>query len=250
MDDMRKMHVQLIHNNRLRLRNRTFLQWVTLLVAFWSVIFKPVSYFPGALSYFKYVPDAIVFALLIMTLRRERVRFRRDMMAVVRIAIGFFFYTLLIYMIQYQSVAYFLWGFRNNFRFYIAFFAFVAYLDERDITTWFNAMNTLFWVNAALSVFQFFALGIKGDYLGGIFGILGASNGYTLCFMSIVLTKSLLDSFAGRTKLTGSMAKCVVAIIVAVMAEMRFFFFVMLFLTLFAAVITNFSIKKPPTHIL
>ena len=241
---MRKIHVQLTHSNRLRIRNRTFLQWITLLVAYWSVAFKPISYLPGALSYFKYVPDAVLFAMIILNLPKGRMKVRKDQIPVICIVIGFFFYALLVYLIRYQSAAYFLWGFRNNFRFYIAFFAFITYLDEIDVEGWFKTMDVLFWINVALSAVQFFVLGIKGDFLGGIFGILGASNGYTLCFMSIVITVSLLKSFSGQAKLMGSMARCVAGIVVAVMAEMRFFFFLLLLLMVAAAIMTNFSLKK------
>lgn len=229
---------------RLDIKNRTLLQWFAFLVAFWSVIFNLVNHLPGVFSVLKYIPDGMLLALLILMLMRNHVTVRRPVLPMLCLAVGLFFYTLVMYLMNYQSIAYYLWGFRNNFRFFIAFFAFTAYLDERDVTTWLKTMDILFWINAVLSVFQFFVLHVNQDNLGGIFGIFGGTNGYTQCFMSIVIGKSLLDTFDGKEKISVSMSKCVAAILVAAMAELKFFFFVLVFLMMVAAVMTRFSIKK------
>lgn len=236
--------MRLSAGKRWRIKNRTFLQWVTVLVAVWAFLIKPISILPGPLSYLKYVPDGILFAMLLLCMGRERITVKRDMLTVLRIAIGFFVYCFVVYIFRYQSVAYFLWGFRNNFRFYIAFFAFIALLDESDVASWFRFVDVLFWVNAVVSVFQFVFLGFSGDYLGGIFGTRGASNGFSLCIMSIVLCKSFLEAFEEKESLAKSLTKCAVAILISAMAELKFFFFVMIFLLIGAAIITRTSIKK------
>lgn len=182
--------------------------------------------------------------MLVLSLGRTKIRVKKSVMPTLRIALGFFFYCLLVYLFEYQSAAYFLWGFRNIFRFYIAFFVFIAYLDEGDVEAWFKIMDILFWVNAGLSLLQFFLLGIKGDFLGGIFGIQGASNGFTLCLMTVVIGRSLLETFEGKESFLKSMLKCTASIMVAAMAEMKFYYFVFIFLLLGAAALTNFSVKK------
>lgn len=241
---MKEKHVQFSLGNRIKVKNRTFLQWLVVIVALWSVLFKTVSILPGALSYLKYLPDAILLALLLLSFRQKKMMIRRDILPLLLIAIGFFVYCLVIYVIQYQSIAYFLWGFRNKFRYYIAFFTFISYLDEEDVSTWFKVMDILFWVNAVLSAFQFFVLGVGGDFLGGIFGLAGASNGFTLCFLCVVIGKTLLEAFDGSEAFWKSMLKCVVSIAVAAMAELKFYFFVFVVLMIGATILTRFSIKK------
>lgn len=241
---MKNTHTLTPIKNRIQIKNRTFLQWLTLIVAFWTVLFKPVSGLPGPISYIKYTPDGILIIMLALCLVRKKVIIKRELQSIVRIVIVFFLYCLLSYLPQYQSVAYFLWGFRNIFRFYIAFFLFCTYLNQADTNTWFKVMDFLFWINAGLSLLQFFFLGISGDYLGGIFGIQGASNGFTLCFMSIVVSKSLLEAFNGNESFSLSIVKCVVSILVAAMAEMKFYYFVLLFLLVGTAGITRFSGRK------
>lgn len=241
---MKDIHMPVGFGNRIRVKNRTFIQWIVMVVALWSVLMKPISGLPGALTYLKYAPDGILLVMLFLVFRRQQIMLRRDLLPLLLIVVGFFIYCLLGNILQYQSAAYFLWGFRNNFRFYIAFFAFITYLDEDDVSTWFRVIEILFWVNAALSVIQFVLLGIGGDFLGGIFGIVGASNGYTLVFLSIVVGKALLEAFDGSRPFWGCMIKCMVSIAVAAMAELKFYFVVVVLLMIGATVLTRFSVRK------
>ena len=228
----------------IRVRNRTLLSWLALIVSLWSVLFCSINNLPGPASFIKYLPDGILLVMLLLCIGRKKAVIKRNVLLPLKVALAFFIFCFLVYLFRYQSVAYFLWGFRNNFRFYIAFFVFVAYLDETDVGTWFKTMDILFWVNAVLSVLQFVVLGIDGDSLGGIFGIQGGSNGFTMCFMSVVVGKSLLENFHGEEKTVMSLLKCAAAIMIATMAEMKFFFFVMIYLLIAAAIMTHFSAKK------
>ena len=241
---MKRTEKQIAWKNRLSIKNRTTIQWFVMLVSFWSFLFMTINVLPGPLSYLKYLPDGILALLLIMALRKKRFCVREVLVSPLRLVVIFFSFCLVVSVFRHQSVAYFLWGFRNNFRFYIAFFAFIAYLDELDVETWFKALDILFWINAALSAVQFFVLGLKGDFLGGIFGVLGASNGYSLCLMSIVVGKSLLDAFSQKKRFFGVIIQVLVAVFIATMAEMKFFFFIVAFLTIGASMITGFSGRK------
>ena len=241
---MKRSDIQFVRKNRFALRNRTIIQWMVVIVSFWSILFKSISLLPGPLSYLKYVPDGFLLVLLVLALFKKRFSFRRTLLSPLRLVLIFFSFCLITGICRYQSVAYFLWGFRNNFRFYIAFFAFIVYLDEFDAEVWFKGMDLFFWINAGLSAIQFFLWGIKGDALGGIFGVLGASNGYTTCFMSIVVGKTILDAFMRKKGFAGALAKVIVSIVVAVMAEIKFFFFIVAFLIFGAAIITGFSVRK------
>ena len=220
------------------------MQWLVIIVAFWSFLLKPVSDLPGVLGYLKYLPDGILLALLLLSLRNRTLVFRKEILPTLLLVVIFFVFCLTVYLFQYQSIAYFLWGFRNNFRFYIAFFVFISCLDDTDVSTWFRTVDILFWINAVLSLVQFFLLGFGGDFLGGIFGVSGASNGFTLVFISIVVGKSLLSAFDGKEAFGLSILKCVVSIVVAAMAELKFYFFVFAILMVGAALLTRFSAKK------
>ena len=82
----------------------------------------------------------------------------------------FLIYTLLTYIPQWQSPLYYLWGVRNNFRLYGAFCAFAVFLSSEEVDDYMHLLDKLFWLDVAVSCYQFFALGLKMDYLGGVWG--------------------------------------------------------------------------------
>lgn len=241
---MKRLSLNNKTNGKISIRKRSLLHWAVYIVAFWSFLIKAAWYLPGPLGFSKYLPDGILLGLLILNLRRGKHIIRRDLLAVLRIIVGYFLYTFIVYLFRYQSVAYFLWGFRNTFRLFLAFLAFISYLDESDVDTWFKVVDILFWINAALSVFQFVVLRSHGDYLGGIFGIKGSTNAYTTVFFSIVVCKSLLLSFNSGKNYFYSLLQCGVSIIIAAMAEMKFYFVIFVLIMVSCAIITRFSVKK------
>lgn len=241
---MKKIHLQHIHGCHLRTKNRSLIQWATLLVAFWSVLYVLYSTLPGMFGYLKYLPDGILLTILLLSLCRNKIKLNRSLLVPFGLAVGFFFYTVFIYLFRYQSLAYFLWGFRNNFRFYIAFFAFITFLDSEDVGNWFRVMDVLFWIHVGVSTIQFLVFGISGDHLGGIFGILDGVNAYSICLMSIVVARAILKTLNGKANFFGSMLICTGSILVAAMAELKAYFVIMILLLMGAAVLTRFSFKK------
>ena len=156
----------------------------------------------------------------------------------------FFIYTVLTYLPQWQSPLYYLWGMRNNFRFYAAFFAFAVFLKAADIADYWNLFDKLFWVDIAASVYQFFLLGIDGDQLGGLFSTETGGNGYTNIFFLIIVTKSIVFYLEKRESLSGCIAKCGAALVVAALAELKFFFVEVVIVMVLVVLFTSFSWRK------
>ena len=75
------------------------------------------------------------------------------------LTVVFLLFTAVVYGFRYQSVLYYLWGMRNIFRFYAAFFAFACWLRPEDIRSYLKILDGLFWLNAVVSGIQFFVLG-------------------------------------------------------------------------------------------
>ena len=246
---MTNVSIQTVSDGRSRKNGRITMHALTLVLAYWTVVFRPIQNMQGILSYLKYTPDGILLLMIVLGLSRKKIKIHKDLRILLRIVLIFFFYCLVVYLFQYQSAAYFLWGFRNNFRFYLAFFAFIAYLNKKDVETWFRIMDILFWVNAGLAAIQFYVLGIGGDYLGGdylggIFGIKGASNTYTICLLSVVLAKTLLDTYTKKKKTLYCVLVFLTSCLVAAMAEIKMFFFIVVYLIVGASLLTRFSIRK------
>lgn len=196
-------------------------------------------------SVVKYSADVVwVLALICMLFLRREMIFEKKVSPFIIYTVSFGLLLLIVYLFNYQSIAYFLWGFRNNFRFYFAFLSFIFFLDGNDAEGLLKLYDFLFWINAVITVFQFVVLGYNQDNLGGLFGVERGCNAYTLAFFSIVIGKSVLSFIDKKEKAWLCFLKCGVSLIIAAMAEIKFYFIVFAVIVFTAAVITRFSTQK------
>lgn len=217
------------------------LVYVLLLVPFLLGCLNELLGLPRAI---RYVMDIAWCMLLVLAVLRGR---QIDLGEVKFHAVwvcGFLVYTLIVYVFLFQSPFYYLWGFRNNFRFYAAFFAFVIFMTPSSAEKVLQWFDVLFWVNFVVSLVQFFGFGIKQDYLGGIFGTESGVNGYTNIFFLIIVSKSLVFYLEGQEKLGVFVAKCVAALVVSVLAELKFFFVEFLVVLVMAVFFIKFKMKN------
>jgi len=233
-----------IRIRNLHIRRRSLPQVLASVIFLMPFLLAVLIDFLGLPSAIKYSIDVAWIGLLILTIVKRRIQFDRKLLPLVLVVIGFFAYTLLIYCFRFQSPAYYLWGFRNNFRFYIAFFAFLTYFDEEEVNSLFRLIDVLFWVNAAVSAVQYFILGYQQDYLGGLFGVETGCNAYTIIFYSVVLIKSILGMMNGTETMSACLIRCMVALGFSALAELKVFFLLFVMILVVTAVLTKFSWKK------
>lgn len=156
----------------------------------------------------------------------------------------FLIYTLLTYIPQWQSPLYYLWGVRNNFRLYAAFCAFAIFLKPDTTDDYLRFFDKLFWIDVVVSLYQFFILQLDGDYLGGLFGTEKGGNGYTNIYFLIIVTRSIVQYLEKQEKMGACLAKCGAALVIAAMAEMKFFFVEFALVVAMAVLFTSFSWRK------
>ena len=210
---------------------------ILIVMPFWLGTLREFLGLPSAIQY---LLDA-VWCLLLAYMFRSR----HKGPLILRVCVWLFLiYTALVYLVQFQSPLYYLWGIRNNFRFYAAFFAFCLFLNQRDADDYFRLFDKLFWVDIAVSLVQFFLLEKKGDHLGGLFGVESGANGYTNTFFCIILTKSVIFYLGKKEKMLACVAKFVAAIIIAALAELKFFFVEAVLIIILAVLFTDFSWRK------
>ena len=196
---------------------------------------------PWAIRYFMDVSWA--FLLLLMWIRRYRQN-QKGYSVLLLWTTLFFLYAGLTYLVQYQSLMYYLWGVRNNFRFFVAFFAFAVFLKSEDIHGYFRLFGFLLWINVVATLYQYFGLGIAGDHLGGIFGTEKGANGYTNIFFVIMVTRDILLYLEKKENLSNCILKCVAMFIVAALAELKFFFVEYILILVLVVLFTNFTWRK------
>ena len=189
--------------------------WLLLILPFF------LSWLPGGV---RYLLDILWLMLLVFLVRFWNRLGGRRLSTLALWVLTFLGLTIGVYLVQFQSIWYYLWGFRNNFRFYAAFFSFALFLNQREVEEIWRLFDRLFWMNFCLSLLEFGVLGRRGDYLGGIFGMEQGCNGYSNIFLVIAVTKSVVFYLEGMGSSDQCLAKCAAALLLAALAELKFFF--------------------------
>lgn len=144
----------------------------------------------------------------------------------------------------YQSILYYLWGLRNNFSYFVFFFACVLFLKAEDLDGYMKCLDILFVINFLVTLYQFFVLGYEQDYLGGIFGVQGGCNRQTNVFMMIVVTYSMVCYLNQKEKAWVCLLKCGISLLIAAMAELKMFILEFAAIVVLAVLLTKFSRRK------
>ncbi len=226
------------------IRKRSFCQFLALymfVLPFLLNFFQDFLHVPGII---KYTLDVSWIAVLVMVVFTRAQFVYKKTLPVLVFFIIFILYVSVVYIFEHQSIFYFLWGMRNNIRYYIAFFAFAYFLDRDDLKLCMKIIDVIFVIHVVVTFFQFFVLGYKWDYLGGIFGVELGCNGNSMILLIIVTVKSLIMCMHSEESLQICLLKCGISLIIAAMSELKFFFVIFIFILIISAMITRFSFKK------
>ena len=192
----------------------------------------------------KYTID-IAWILLLFLMACTRITFpNKETKSLFRHTLCFFVVTLIGAVVAFQSPLYYLWGFRNNFRFFVLFFACILYLKRENIDEYLRVFDILFYINFPVSLFQYYVQGYSQDFLGGIFGVHKGCNGSVLIFFLIVIISSVLRYMNNRESFLKCMIKCSMALLISVFAELKIMFVLLIIVISVSALVTKFSFKK------
>ncbi|MBQ9104221.1 MAG: hypothetical protein IJY57_03975 [Clostridia bacterium] len=218
---------------------RTFVFFVLFFSIFMEVFINYLK-FP---SLIRFLNDLAIVLLFITSISKVYHTFKRLKLTPVLIAVGVFFLLGVISaIINMVSTALYIWAFRNTFR-GILYFAFVVtYLDEVDIKNIFNVLYYISFLHLALCLYQYFALGLKQDMLGGVFGSVSAMEPTT--FMVILLSYYLIAYIEKKEKFRRLVFVLVSSMIISALAEERLAFIVFLCILLASLFLTGFSTRK------
>lgn len=231
-------------NGLLYIKKRSAQETFTFVIFFFPFIMAFLLEFLKLPSFVKYVTDVMYVGGVLLAASGRSAFIRKKHAPFVLFTVMLLLYTLVVYLFNFQTPLYYLWGVRNNFRFYAAFMLFAVMFDENDAQSCLKFMDTVFWINAAVTAFQFFVMGLRQDFLGGIFGVDEGCNSYTIIFFSIVLTKSLLNFMNKEERTWSCFLKCGVSLLIAAMAELKFFFILFVLILLLCTLMTRFSFRK------
>lgn len=230
--------------NWLRIKKRNMSESLVMLIYILPFFFAFFIELLNGPTYIKYMID-ISWCVLFLTMSiRWRLLKRIPSKKIIIWISLFLVYCACSYFFNYQSIFYFLWGIRNNFRFYVFFLACIIFLNKDDIEGCMRIIDIAFYVNSIIVIMQFGFMGYRRDYLGGIFGTQHGCNAYLNIFLIIVLAKSLLYYVHKKEMLQNLLIKVALIIMTAAFAELKFFFVEFAVVILLMILIIKFSIRK------
>lgn len=195
-------------------------------------------------SIIKYVVDFAWLCLILMIILNRRNGHSRQT-KIFSATVGVFFLLSVFGMaLNYQSILYYLWGLRINIRFYVFFFACIFFLKESNVENYLDFFDKIFWINIPVVMIQYLLMGKVQDHLGGIFGVEKGCNAYTNIFMIIVVTRSILRYMNHQEPIKRCLLKCVVALGIAILSELKVFFVELLVVVSLAVLISRFTFRK------
>lgn len=229
---------------KLRFRKKSQAEWTTLFVLVMPFCFFLLMHFMHLPSLVKYTVDIGWIFLLFLLLLKQRSLPNVQAIKLFQIVGAFFAFSLVGLIFHYISGIYYLWGMRNNVRFYVFFFACICFLNYRSIEHYMKFFDKLFWLNMPVVLYQYFVMGKEQDHLGGIFGVGKGCNGYTNIFLLIIVTLSILRYLYSEEKLTPCLSKCGLSMMIAALSELKMFFIELVLVVVLAMMLTRFSFKK------
>ena len=229
---------------RLNIYKRPQSTWLTLFVFWMPFFFAPLMEWLHIPSFIKYSVD-FANLLLLALLCSKRIRKVHINIRFMLLWVSLFvIYTFLRYLFDFQSILYYIWGARNNFRFYIFFFACTFFLDDWNLERIFQLLDKVFYVHVVVAIFQFLVLGYKQDNLGGIFGTRSGCNGWLNIFQVIIVAIAILQYLDKEINIGECAIKCILCLMIAALAELKFFFVEFIIIVCVELLVTNFSWKK------
>lgn len=234
-------------NLQIKIKKRSQPEWFVWLIIFMPFMFGVLFDFLPVPSALKYSLDISWVALLVLSLiniNKNNIFISKNIKTLFIWVMSFLLLSLLVYIFNYQSAFYYIMGIRNNFRYYVAFFAFIFFLNRDDVELYLKVFDVLFWINAVVMLIQYFVFDYKQDYLGGLFGTQSGCNGYVNIFFVIITIKSVI-SYLNRTEKTSyTFAKCLTALLLATFAEIKYYYLEFIIIIAVSVLVTEFSWRK------
>lgn len=188
-----------------------------------SNFFITVLHVPSAI---KYISDIITACLLVLMLtKKSKVFTKNNYQKYINCTIILFFAYCIINSIMHGvNPLYLAWAIRVTFRFYIFYIACVRYLVFDDVRKILLSFEKIYIINIIVVLYQFIVLGLRQDFLGGIFGIETGSNGYMNIFFILMLSYEMNKYYLKELKLSKFIFYILTMLAMAGMAELKFFY--------------------------
>lgn len=194
------------------------------IILFFTLIMNTLCDDFGFSSNIRYINDIIIFLLLISIILEGNLQKYVIHLRMNKVFVAMFVYTfinVITIIINLVPLNLVVWAVRNTYRFFVFFWACIIYLKKKDLYKILDLMYKLQWINVILIIYQFGVLGLKQDYIGGIFG--HGANAGLLIYSILLLTYTISKYIAGEYSLFKLIFVLSSTCIISVLAEIRIF---------------------------
>lgn len=217
------------------------LLWFCMYYLFFCNFCIDVLGLPSAVSYG--IDFILLFILFFSLISRRIYDFSGRYYTIFLMWIGILFAsTLAGLFIVYGSPLLYLWGLRNTFRYYILVWACSIFLDLTDIPRMLSYFKMSFVINLVLCTIEY-AMGYRGDNIGGMFGTATGCNGYLNLFLIIIVAISTIE-YLNKTRSMGELVFILLgSFYMMAIAELKVFVFELAAISILAILHSKYSAR-------
>lgn len=212
-------------------------QMLLILVAFFG---ETVIGIPHSVIYAADLVNVMLFGLSLGNIKNSKEKTCHR--AVVFIAI-FLFYTLSVFVINGQSVFYYLWGLRNVFRFYLFFISCMYMLDYSLLARLKKILEVFLYLNVLVCSWQFFVEKLPFDNICGLFGNTTLGSGYMNVLLILITVMAAVNDLNQKNRMKFLVIQTGCCAYISVISELKAYY-IELALIVFLALLVDLVRKR------
>ncbi|MDD3139764.1 MAG: hypothetical protein PHX08_12430 [Lachnospiraceae bacterium] len=225
---------------RIKLSTTTMIWWILAITSAGALL---IATFHTS-NFVYYLADALNIFLAIFAIKKvHKARKMKEVGALVLLLVLFVINCIIGIIGNNVSLKLSIWGSRNVYRFILFFISCATLLRKEDIIRFQTVFPKIYIINAIIAVFQYFVLGLKGDYIGGLFGTIQGCNGALTIFLNIALSYFIAGYLCGDEKLSKLIMYSVVYFLVAALSETKGNYVFFLLIVAVALLVSKKSFK-------
>lgn len=211
---------------------------------YFNIFCKFLIFDLGFPNFINYISDLLTLCLIVLLFKKyyPKIKISKKAKSLLICVFSFFIICTFSTLINKGNFLLFLWGFRNTFRFLIWLICCIAFLDTRYLKINFNIFKFITYVNIFFMLYQFIVLGIRNDYLNGVFGTYVGGNAAINIFLIAMTVFSIYMYRIKEIKKSKFIFLLIILLLSSSLNELKIFFlefFIIIFISQF-----YFSEKK------
>lgn len=213
-----------------------------------NLLYRTLEIVGVSVAKFNYISHGVAIFLLFFMLKDKDNRIKKSVkfeaiatvLLVITTIIGVFAVPLCYKEISVHiNLGMYMKGILNFYRFFIFFFAITKYLNFSDVKKIFSMLEKIFILNLVLCCIEYFLMGYKQDFLGGIFGVTSGGNvglNILLCFFSALYSLKYLNK---KVSILYFVIIEIISILLATMAELKIYYIELVLIMVIAVLLVK-----------